>query len=231
MKRLYLTVEGQTEQAFAVDVLQPHLSAFNVFVTKPRLTGPHGRRGGRIPHGGMLHTFVHVLADMQRWLLEDRSSEARFSMMVDLYSLPHDVPGHAQAMAHADPYAQVATLEAALAEAVKDQRFIPYLQVYEFEALLLAAPEKFAELFEHRERQIAMLIAECEPFASPELIDHGQHTHPKARIKRYLADYDENVDGPLLAHAVGLHLIRQKCPHFNQWLTKLENLDQERSPC
>jgi hypothetical protein len=28
MKRLYLTVEGQTEQAFAVDVLQPHLAKF-----------------------------------------------------------------------------------------------------------------------------------------------------------------------------------------------------------
>ena len=230
MKRLYLTVEGQTEQAFAVEVLQPHLSTFNVFVTKPRLTGPHGRRGGRIPHGGMFYTFAHALADMQRWLREDKSPEARFSMMVDLYSLPHDVPGHAEAMALASPYAQAATLEAALADVVKDQRFIPYLQVYEFEALLLSAPEKFSEQFEQREKQIAMLIAECDPFASPELMNRGQHTHPKARITKYLEDYDENVDGPLLAQAIGLNQIRQKCPHFDQWLTTLENLDREASP-
>ena len=230
MKRLYLTVEGLTEQAFAVQVLQPHLSAFNVFVTKPRLTGPHGRRGGRIPHGGMFHTFAHALADMKRWLLEDSSPEARFSMMVDLYALPHDVPGHAEAMALVDPYAQAATLEAALADAAKDQRFVPYVQVHEFEALLLATPEKFSELFEQRERQIAMLVAECDPFASPELINHGQHAHPKAKIKQYLEDYDENVDGPLLAQAIGLDHIRQKCPHFDQWLTKLENLDREGAP-
>jgi hypothetical protein len=230
MKRLYLTVEGQTEQAFAVEVLQPHLSTFNVFVTKPRLTGPHPRRGGRIPHGGMFHTFAHVLKDMKRWLSEDTSPEARFSMMVDLYSLPHDVPSYAEAMARIEPHAQAATLGAALADAVKDQRFIPYLQVHEFEALLVSAPEKFAELFEQREKQIAMLIAECDSFTSPELINHGQHTHPKARITKYFADYHENVDGPLLAQAIGLDRIRQKCPHFDQWLTKLENLDCEGSP-
>jgi len=226
MKWLYLTVEGQTEQAFAVAVLQPHLFAFNVFVTKPRLTGTRSRRGGRIPQGGM-DKFAPALQDMKFWLRENRSPEARFSMMVDLYSLPHDVPGHADAMALAEPSAQAATLEAALADAVKDQRFIPYLQVHEFEALLLATPEKFAELFERRDNKIAMLIAECDRFASPELINHGPHTHPKARIKKYLEDYDENVHGPLLRQAIGLHQIRQKCPHFDRWLTTLENLDRE----
>jgi Domain of unknown function (DUF4276) len=173
MKRLYLTVEGQTEQAFAVELLGPHLSAFNVFVTKPRLTGPHGRRSGRIPQGGMFSTFVHALADMKRWLLEDSSSEARFSMMVDLYSLPHDVPGYVDAMALASPYEQAETLEAALANEIKGQRFIPYIQVHEFEALLLAAPEKCIERFEQSEKQIAMLRAECDRFASPELINDG----------------------------------------------------------
>ena len=98
MKRLYLTVEGQTEQAFVVAVLGPHLSAFNVFVEKPRLTGLHERRAGRIPQGGLLR-FEYALKDMKRWLQNYKSPEARFSMMVDLYALPHDVPGHAAAMA------------------------------------------------------------------------------------------------------------------------------------
>ena len=203
MKRLYLTVEGQTEQTFAAEVLGPHLSAFDVFVWKPRLTGPHGRRKGRIPQGGMFSTFAHALADMKLWLQTERSPEARFSMMVDLYSLPHDVPGYAAARALVAPDAQAATLEAMLADEIKDHRFIPYFQVHEFEALLLAAPEKFTEWFERREKQIAMLIAECDRFASPELINHGQHTHPKARIKKYLADYGEKADGPLLAQAIG----------------------------
>jgi len=175
----------------------------------------------------MFSTFAHALADMKRWLQEDRSPEARFSMMVDLYSLPHDVSGHAAAMALAVPCAQAEMLEAALADEIKDQRFIPYIQVHEFEALLLAAPEKFTERFEQSEKQIAMLRAACNQFASPELINHGQHTHPKARIKKYVTDYGEKADGPLLGQAIGLHQIRQKCPHFDRWLTTLENLDRE----
>jgi hypothetical protein len=59
----------------------------------------------------LLRTFVHALADMRRWLHEDRSSDARFSMMVDLYALPDDVPGHAAAMVLADPCAQAERLE------------------------------------------------------------------------------------------------------------------------
>jgi hypothetical protein len=229
MKRLYLTVEGQTEQAFVTQVLGPHLSAFNVFVWQPRLTGLHGRQGGRIPQGGMLRTFAHALADMKRWLREDRSPEARFSMMVDLYALPPDVPGHAAARGLRAPCTQAEILEAALADEIKDQRFIPYIQVHEFEALLLAGPEKFTEWFGRSESQIAKLLAECNQFASPELINDGHDTHPKARIKKYIAGYGETADGPLLAQAIGLPQIRQKCPHFDRWLTTLENLDCGRA--
>lgn len=100
--------------------------------------------------------------------------------------------------------------------------------MHEFEALLLAGLEKFTERFERSEKQIAMLLAECNQFASPELINDGHQTHPKARIKKYFADYGETADGPLLAQAIGLHQIRHKCPHFDQWVTTLENLDRRR---
>jgi len=71
----------------------------------------------------------------------------------------------------------------------------------------------------------SQLQAECQQYASPELINHGPHAHPKARITRYLADYHANVDGPLLAQAIGLSRMREQCPHFNRWLTTLEQLD------
>jgi hypothetical protein len=80
MKRLYLTVEGQTEAAFATNVLSPHLANFNVFLYPPRFTGLHRRRRGRIPQGGLLNTFAHAFADMRTWLKEDQSADARFSM-------------------------------------------------------------------------------------------------------------------------------------------------------
>lgn len=58
-----------------------------------------------------------------------------------------------------------------------------------------------------------------------QLINHNQATHPKARIKRVCCTYDENVAGPLLAGAIGLATLRRRCPHFGEWLTRLEQLD------
>ncbi len=227
MKRLYLTVEGQTEQAFATDVLQPHLSPFNVMVVKPRLTGLHARRKGRIPTGGLLNTFAHSLGDIRRWMQEDLSAEARFSMMVDFFSLPTDFPGYDDAMKLADPHEQVMELERALGEEMGDPRFIPYLQVHEFEAIVLANVDCFVVWFDGIDAKLAGLKKECEPFATPEKINHGAQTHPKARIKKYVEDYDENVDGPVLAAEIGIDAIKKKCPHFAQWMNTLEQLDRE----
>lgn len=225
MKRLYLTVEGQTEQEFSVAVLQAHLAPFNVFVVKPRLTGLHGRRNGRVPSGGLLSTFRHSLEDIRRWMREDRSPDARFSMMVDLYSLPTDFPGYDEAMKSADPHLQAATLERALFAELGDPRFIPYLQVHEFEAIVLADPDSLNEWFDGMEREVARLKSECEVFETPEHINHGRQTHPKARIKRHIMSYDENVDGPILAQYVGVAAIKERCPHFGEWVNTLEQLD------
>ncbi len=147
-------------------------------------------------------------------------------MMVDLYHLPRDFPGYAEAMAQADCYRQVVLLEAALAAELTDPRFLPYLQVHEFEALVLSVPGRFADWFEDRQHALANLAAECQPYDTPERIDHGQHRHPKARIKNHFGDYDEDIHGPLLAYAIGLPALRERCPHFGQWLTRLEQLNQ-----
>jgi hypothetical protein len=226
MLRLQMTVEGQTEQAFASQVLTPHLARFGAMLAKPRLTGLVSRRRGRIPRGGMLRTFAHALGDMRRWLREDRGEDARFTMMVDLYGLPRDFPGYEQAMDEPDPYRRVELLEGALAEEIEDRRFIPYVQIHEFEALVLSQPDTFGRLFEKRERAVEDLGDMCRRYDTPEKINDGQHTHPKARISDLFSDYDENVDGPLLASHIGLEVIRNACPHFHQWLTTLEKLGQ-----
>jgi succinylglutamate desuccinylase len=129
-------------------------------------------------------------------------------------------------MAKTDCFEQAHVLEDAIHTELGDPRFIPYLQVHEFEALVLAVPERFADWFEDRQRALANLAAECHPYDTSERINHGQHSHPKARIEKHFNDYAENVHGPLLAHSIGLQTLRGRCPHFGQWLTRLEQLDQ-----
>ena len=223
MSRLYMTVEGQTEQVFASQLLTPHLAQHGVFLSKPRLTGPVSRKRGRIPKGGMFK-FFQALGDMKRWLAEDRSGDARFTMMVDLYGLPNDFPGYDDAMKIDDPYDQVKHLETALAEEINDSRFVPYLQLHEFEAIVLSQPESFGELFDNRAKATKALVTQCQDVGSPEEINHGETTHPAARILTLFPDYDKTVDGPLLAAEIGLPTIRSSCPHFDSWLTTLENL-------
>ena len=225
MKRLYLTVEGQTEAAFATKVLVPHLATFGVFLSRPRFTGLHGRRRGRIPQGGLLNTFVHALADMRNWLSEDQSPEARFSMMIDLYSLPKDFPGYAEGMARPTGKEQADALQQTLATEIADARFIPYLQLHEYEALVLVDPRRIAMLYEAPAAQIEALCVECGKFKTPEEIDHGQQSHPKYRILQRVREYDENIAGPLIAENIGLPVLRERCPHFGEWLTRLEKLD------
>jgi hypothetical protein len=225
MKRLYLTVEGQTEAAFATATLGPHLANFNVFLNPPRFTGLHRRRRGRIPQGGLLNTFAHALTDMQTWLKQDQSAEARFSMMVDLYKLPADFPGYAAGMAMPNGRERAVALQQALAQKIADARFVPYLQCHEFEALVLVDPSRIGTLYDIPHAQIQSLRQECDRFPTPEDINLGQHSHPKYRIESRVPAYDENVAGPLLAEDIGLAKLRANCPHFGEWLTRLECLN------
>jgi hypothetical protein len=226
MKRLYLTVEGQTEAAFAISVLVPHLARFNVFLNPPRFTGLHRRRRGRIPQGGLLNTFAHALADMQTWLREDQSADARFSMMVDLYSLPNDFPGYAAGITRPTGRAKADALQQSLAQHIGDPRFIPYLQCHEFEALVLTEPARIGTLYDVLKVEIEALCRDCGNFDTPEEINLGPHSHPKCRIEQKVPGYDENVAGPLLAEDIGLATLRARCPHFREWLPRLEQLDE-----
>lgn len=226
MKRLYMTVEGQTEAAFASQVLARHLARHNVFLLGTRFVGLHSRRQGRIPRGGISNTCAHFLRDVGNWMKQDRHSEARFTMMIDLYGLPIDCPGYEAAVAKASGRARAETLEQALVEYFDDQRFIPYLQCHEFEALVLAEPARIAGLYPrlggHR---LTELLDDCARFPGPEDINDGHYSHPKYRILKAEPNYEGSVAGPLLAEEIGLDALRKRCPHFGQWLAQLEGLD------
>jgi hypothetical protein len=164
--------------------------------------------------------------DLLLWMNEDRRLDAFFTTMFDLYALPDDFPGFAAAKREGDPYRRVQALEDAFAADVAHPRFVPYLQLHEFEALLLAEPSCFRARFQEREDGIRRLVAICAGFPSPELIDDGPRTSPSKRIIQEIPEYEgaKRSAGPLLAARLGLPAIRQKCAHFSAWLGKLEQI-------
>lgn len=141
MRRLHVLAEGQTEEAFVNQVLAPHLAGHGVVTDVRCVTTRRDRHRLDIVHRGGLRDYGKVQRDLQRWMAEDR--DAVFTTMLDLYALPRDFPGFADAARSADPYERVRRIEQALGEDIGQHRLIPYIQLHEFEALLLSDPEKF----------------------------------------------------------------------------------------
>jgi Domain of unknown function (DUF4276) len=54
----------------------------------------------------------------------------------------------------------------------------------------------------------------------------GSDTAPSKRIISVIPEYDgrKASAGPDIAEYIGVSAIRAKCPHFDGWLTQLENL-------
>lgn len=224
MIRLHLVVEGQTEQAFVRDVLAPHLAQFHVFADARCVET--ARKRDRILRGG-LGGYARPKRDLLSWMRQDRHREAFFTTMFDLYALPEEFPGCAEAAAKSDPYERVAVLEDRLRRDLGHPRdqFIPYIQVHEFEALLFSAPEKFDAAFPSDKPKVDELTRTVARFESPEHIDLD--TPPSRRILAVFPSYDKVQDGPILALEVGLEAIRGKCRHFGKWLRRLEQLPSQ----
>ena len=220
MARLYLFAEGSTEQTFANTVLKPHLANFDVYMHKPVLIA-HARKKGRIHRGGG-RNFTAMQNDINRFLKQESGNDVFFTTMVDLYALYTNFPGteEAEKLRH-DPYQRVDALEKSWFDETGDRRFIPFIQLHEFEAYLFVDVSQFAFFFDNANSQISALQRDA---SSPELIDDGQHTAPSKRIIAQFPNYSKTTVSPQMAELIGLENIRSKCPHFNAWLERLEKL-------
>lgn len=218
--RLNFIVEGQTEETFVNQTLRPHLADLTVYARARCIMT--SQKGGFKYRGG-LSSYAQAKADVALWMKEDQNFDARFTTMFDLYALPEDFPGYEAAMRERDPYVRVERLEDALREDISDWRFVPYIQLHEFEALLFADPTKLNEQFECDSAVIARLVEEAER-CNPELIDDGSDTAPSKRIIREIPEYESNKvsAGPIVARQIGLTVLRARCEHFDDWLSKLE---------
>lgn len=225
MTRLYLFAEGQTEQTFATNILKPHLAKMGVYLFGPILIASGKSKHGKTPRGGG-RQYMPMRKDIQIKLAEDKSPDMFVTTMIDLYALPAKFPGweEAEKLRHVPPK-RVEAFERAFADDIGDVRFIPYIQLHEYEAYLFSDPTWFRYYYPGHEKEIAQLKAISEK-ALPEEINEGEHTSPSKRIIKEFPTYEraKPVEGSGVAELIGLDIIRSKCPHFSAWLSKLEQL-------
>jgi len=216
MVRVYVWVEGQTEEAFVNSVLQPDLNRSEIFLY-PRLIGKSGGIG-------------RYQRDKRDFLITLKQDAAAFcTTMIDYYGMPEDWPG--REAARLEPFADKAqTVEQAVLESIAAElsagfdrsHFIPYVQMHEFEALLFSMPEQLAAELESVDESDIQRIR--DQFRSPEEINDGQQTAPSKRIMRLSPGYSKVVDGIRIAQKIGLPTMRAECSHFDEWVSKLESL-------
>ena len=158
MIRLYIYVEGRTEQIYAETVLRSHLAGFGVAVEGAVLAATR-RRHGIIHRGGGRH-YEPMKNELLRLLKQKRGTDVRITTMFDLYGLYADFPGVEEAakVAHL-PHQRVRQLQQAFADDVCDARFIPYIQLHEFETILFCELSSFEVAFDECQGRLEALAA------------------------------------------------------------------------
>ena len=225
MKELYVFCEGPTEQNFCRQVLQNHL--FPQYDGKIHsILIAHSRRHGIIHRGGVRKYSV-LRDDICNMLNARQGNEVYFTSMLDLYGLPNDFPGKmGNERNPANPRPYVEALEQAFGDDIHDRRFVPHLQLHEYETLLFADVESFRYSFDNCDRQIEKLEAIVQSKPTIEHINDGEQTAPSKRIINLLPSYSglKTTAGPDIAEYTGIETICIKCEHFNDWLTRLQHV-------
>lgn len=220
MNRVIAVVEGYAEQVFIRDVLAPWLGGHGVGLSA-RLVGKPGHKGGV---GQYSRTQRDVLA------LLKQESATFVTTMFDFYGMPDSWPGRKKA-AKAAHARKALTVEQAILDDIAatlggrfdKRRFLPYIQVHEFEALLFSSPQVIAEVVADPDIEEELRKIRSE-FKTPEEIDDSPDTAPSKRIEKLCPRFQKPLHGVIAAQRIGIETIRQECPHFHEWLTALEAL-------
>ena len=216
MIRVNVICEGQTEYDFVSKMLYPYFILRGIQLNASDIGGANN--------------YPKVRKEIINWLNADPS--AYVTTMIDLYGMNKHFPGYeANNVANLSALGKVKAIETAIkadilnAPKVHNTKFIPYVQLYEFEALLFSEPEKLQAWLSLDHRIKAQSFAAIRnAFDTPEDINDSPHTAPSKRILALVASYDKIAEGITIASDIGLQKLREECPHFNAWLTELENL-------
>lgn len=211
MKRLYVIVEGQSEEEFVKTLISPYLIRYNIYSVTPILI--HTSRYGR---GGFVK-YAHLKNDIVK-LLNKPDPNIVVSMLVDFFRCP-TLP-HCERYEHiADSKQRIEEMEKCIAEDIDDRRFIPYIQLHEFEALLYSSNTGFEEYFSEDEAKVTKKI--INEYPNPEDINSSPQKAPSKRLLAIKDDYDKVIEGNLIALSVGLNNMLVKCPRFKYWIESL----------
>ncbi|MBB6110214.1 protein of unknown function [Mucilaginibacter lappiensis] len=218
MKRIIIICEGPTETEFCKDVLYSHFLKKKIIIQTPLIK----------KSGGGIVPWNNLKKQIENHLLQEKDSIV--STLIDYYGIKakFEFPKWENAHKEIDKNHRMSILESGMKEAVDKSvahRFMPYIQLHEFEGLLFNNIDAFVnhipvEDFVNKAELEQVLVG----YPNPELINNTPNNAPSYRLKRLIKGYNKIVYGSILAQEIGLKKIRSKSPRFNEWITMLENI-------
>jgi hypothetical protein len=212
-------VEGKTEKTFIDEILAPILWDREIYMAATILKKP-GQNGGDVK-------FARVQKDIGNHLKQ--RVDTYVTLLVDFYGINSEWPGLDAARAQGTPNDKAKCFTDDLLTRISDsfpdcnpaKRFIPYVAMHEFEAMLFSDPGILADAIEVKESGINRILDQC---GEPENINDSSTTAPSKRLQSLSPMFKKTTTGIDIAKRIGVGAIRQACPLFNQWLEKLEAL-------
>jgi hypothetical protein len=211
---LNILVEGETEKEFVNNLIYHHLFAAGISNIRPITieTSP-GYKGGDVRYEARYKSnIVNLLRGKEDMIV---------TSLIDFYKLRSDFPKYEESKKIKAIEARIEFLEDACYDDIGDSRFIPYIQLHEFEGLLFADTkgfDLFADLPASNKRELVEIV---KAHVNPELINEGTLTAPSMRLKRLIPEYQKPLYGNMIALENGFEIILQKCPRFKEWIYTL----------
>lgn len=214
--RVYAVVEGSSEERFLKFVAE-HLANRGIWLIPMQVQRGGGARGG----GASWQPWRRHITTL---LEQHRGHDVRTTTMLDLYAIPSDTPGWTPPGSVPGPQRADAMLQA-IAGQIHDRRFLPYIQVHEFETLLFVDLEILARLAPDIVNAKKLTeLKQATRSLPPEEVNDGPTTAPSKRIEACATGFRKTIHGLDAVKSIGLAQLRAACPRFAAWMTRLEQL-------
>ncbi len=215
MRAIYIICEGQTEEEFINRVLRTYFNTLQIYDVRPILMSTSkGHKGGDVKYDRLKFNIKKLLHSEKDILV---------TTFIDFFRLKSDFPKFEEAMQKQNKMERVDFLEQILSDAINNSRFIPYIQLHEFEGLLFAAKDGFEFLPDIKPTNLIKLLLAVDEKANPEELNDGELTAPSKRLEQLIPGFDKNKPfyGGIIAEVNTIKAIFDRCLRFRTWIETL----------
>ncbi len=215
IRGIYIICEGQSEEEFVNAILKPYFNSFQIYDVRPILMSTSkGHKGGDVKYDRLKFNIDRLLANEKDILV---------TTFIDFFRLKSDFPKFKEAQQYRNKIQRIAFLEQSLTDAVNHNRFVPYIQLHEFEGLLFAAKDGFEFLPDLKQTNLNRLLLAVDEKENPEELNDGALTAPSKRLAELIPGFDKNKPffGGIIAEINTINPVLQRCLRFNNWVQSL----------